>query len=129
MFVANALILHLSGNHTIQPTKAVQGLNIFDASNVNLSKLRESFFFLNTVSSNKPIFKSRDLCKAEETIALNRKINHLAKEKMIRVVQKGLNRNCPVTVVDIWRSHIIYGPSLPSLKGRTKHQDSERVQE
>ena len=56
-FVANALILHISKNYTLRFTKVTQGLYVFDASNVNLSKLRESFSFLNTVSNNKSMFK------------------------------------------------------------------------
>ena len=128
-FVANALILHISENHAIHFTKVVQDLYVFDASNVNLSKLRESFSFLTTVSNNKSMFKPRDIQKAEKAVELSRRVNHLANDKMIRVVQKGLIRNCPVTVGDIWRSHIIYGPPIPALKGRTKYRESDRVQE
>ena len=72
LFVASALILHISENHTIRFTKVVQGLYVFDSSNVNLSKLRKSFSFLNTVSNNKSMFKSRDIRKAEEAVELNR---------------------------------------------------------
>ena len=60
---------------------------MFDAGNVNLSKLRESFSFLSTVSSNKSMFKSRDVCKADEAIELNGRVNHLARDKMILLKQ------------------------------------------
>lgn len=45
------------------------------------------------------------------------------------MIQNGLLRDCPVTTGDVKRSHIIYGPPIPPLKGRTRHEESRRVKE
>ncbi len=37
--------------------------------------------------------------------------------------------NNPITIVDINRSRIIYGPPIPPLKGRTSDQESARVKD
>ena len=67
--------------------------------------------------------------KADDAVSLNRITNHMAKDKFIRVIQNNLIRNCPVTVGDIKRSHAIYGPPIPPLKGQTKYEGSRRVKE
>ena len=62
-------------------------------------------------------------------MSLNRLTNHMAKDKFVRVVQNNLIRNCPITVGDIKRSHAIYGPPIPPIKGRTRYEGSVRVKE
>ena len=94
-----------------------------------MSKLNVAFTFLNTVASNKASFGQRDVRKADEAILLNRQTNHMAEEKFVRVVKDNWIRNCPVTVGDVRRSHKIYGPPLPPVKGRARYQSSPRVKE
>jgi hypothetical protein len=53
----------------------------------------------------------------------------MAEEKFVRVVKDNWIRNCPVTVGDVRRSHKIYGPPLPPVKGRARYQSSPRVKE
>ena len=88
---------------------------------------KRAFSFLNTVDANKGMFKARDVRKADVARILHRRTNHMAKDKFARVVSNGFIRNCPVTVGDVRRSEVIYGPSLPSLRGRTKAQAAKRV--
>jgi len=125
----NALVVHISAEHTISFVRHSPGLYYFDASSVNLYKLRHAFTFLTTVSDHKRLFGQRDLCKADDAVTLNRRANHMAKDKFIRVVKSNLIRNSPVTVGDVRRSHIIYGPPLPPIQGHTKYRYSPRFQE
>ena len=67
--------------------------------------------------------------KATNAIVLNRKVNHMAKDKFIQIVANDRIRNNPITVGDIRRSHIIYGPPLPSIKERTRYKESKWVKE
>ncbi len=125
--VTNAFTVHISAGHDMKFVRYSPGLYLYDASNVDMSKLRSSFSFLQTVSSNKSLFRSRDIRKADAAVSLNRRTNHVATRKFERVISKNLIINCPLTVGDVRRSHAIYGPPLPSLKGRTHYQESARV--
>ena len=82
----NALVVHISAEHTISFVRHSAGLYYFNASSVNLSKLRHAFTFLTTVSDNKRLFGQRDLRKADYAVTLNRRANHMAKDKLIRPV-------------------------------------------
>ena len=127
--VENAFSVHISAEHVMKFIRVLPGLYLFDASNVDLSKLRNAFSFLNTVSTNKSLFRNRDVRKANDAITLNRRINHVAKDKFVRIVRDNWVRNNPITVGDVNRSHQIYGPSLPAIKGRTRYQESKRVKD
>ena len=108
-------------------TRMSSDLYVFDASSVDIPTLQTAFSFLNTVEGNKKLFKARDVRKADEANAFNRRINHVAKDKFIRIVQHNWIRNCPLTVGDIRRSHQIYGPPLPPIKGRTRNVTAPRL--
>lgn len=57
-----------------------EDLYIYDASNVDVSKLSESFMFLmTTVDENKKLFSVRDTRKADKAVTLNRRTNHMQK--------------------------------------------------
>ena len=127
--VDNALILHLSDQHWIRFERVDEGLYVFDATDVDVSKLRSAFSFLSTVEANKGMFQAREVRKADEALQLNRRTNHMAAEKFQRVIQNGLIRNSPVTVGDVRRSNVIYGPPIPPIKGRTRYQNAPRTTE
>jgi len=125
--IENTFSVHISEEHVMKFVRVLPGLYLFDASNVDLSKLRNAFSFLNTVSTNKDLYKSREVRKANDAITLNRRTNHIAQEKFVRIVRDNWIRNNPITVGDVRRSHKIYGPPLPAIKGRSKYQESKRV--
>ena len=92
-----------------------------------MSKLKLEFSFLNTVSENKKLYKKREVRKATDAIILNRRTNHIAKDKIIRIVKHNWIRNNPITVGDVRRSHKNFGPPLPPIKSRTRYQESQRI--
>ena len=102
--------------------KAKEAKNTYEDCDV-----QQAFSFLNAVENNKKMFKARDVRKADEARLLHRRTNHMATDKFARVVSKGFIRNCPVTVGDARRAEVIYGPSLPSLRGRTRAQAANRA--
>jgi len=128
-WVENALIVHISEGHVLKFNRVSERLYALDASNISVSRLNNAFSFLSTVDSNKGMFKARDVRKADESMVLHRRTNHMAKDKFLRVVKNDLIRNCPVTLGDVKRSHVIYGPSIPALKGRTRYEETPRVRE
>ena len=125
--VSNRFNVHISSQHVIPFTRITRDLYLFDTSTVDLHKLRTAFSFLSTVAENKKLFNRRDVHKADAANMLNRKINHVAKDKFLRIIQDNWIRNCPVTIADVKRSHSIYGPPIPPLKGRTKSQSTNHV--
>ena len=127
--IDNSFSVHISENHVIKFIRGSNGLYYFDASKIDLSKLRNAFSFLTTVSDKKKLYRTRDVRKATDAVILNRKVNHMAKDKFILTVAHGRIRNNPITVGDIRRSHDIYGPPLPTIKGRTRYKESKRVKE
>ena len=60
---------------------------------------------------------------------INRKTNHISKDKFVRTVKDNWIRNNPITVGDLRIYHKIYGPPLPAIKGRTIYKESPRIQE
>ena len=76
---------------------------------------------------NKRFFNERDIRKADSAILLNRRLNHMAPSKFINAIQHNWIHNNPLTVGDIRRSHAIYGPPIPPLKGRTRYKAPPRI--
>ena len=79
----NAFIVHISAGHVIKFIRGPADLYYYDASNIDISKLKLAFSFLNTVSENKKLYKKREVRKATDAIVLNRRTNHIAKDKFI----------------------------------------------
>ncbi len=127
--VENAFNVHISEKHIMKFKCVSPGLYLFDASNIDMSKLRNAFSFLNTVDDNKKLFRARDIRKADDAVRLNRRTNHIAKDKFAWIVSENRIINNPITVGDINRSRIIYGPPIPPIKGRTRDQESARVKD
>ena len=75
------------------------------------------------------MYNRHDVRKATDATLLNRKVNHLAKDKFIRIVKNNWIRNNPDTVGDVRRSYYIFGPPLPPIKGRTGYKESPRIQD
>lgn len=125
----NAFNLHISEKKIIQFVRVDQGLYIFETSKIDINKLRQDFSFLTTVDQNKKYFRRREITKADDAVFLNRKINHPAVDKFIRLVKDNWIRNNPITTGDVRRSHAIYGPPLLPIKGRTRYQESKRVKD
>ena len=125
----NALVIHISDNINMKFTRNEDDLYVCDASKADMPALKRTLCFLTTVDQNKAFFKAREVCKADQAVELNRKLNHMAKDTFIRIIKDGWLRDCPVTVGDVRRSHAIYGPLIPPMKGRARYQESPRVKD
>ena len=60
---------------------------------------------------------------------INWKTNHITKDKFVRIVKDNWIINNQIKVGDVRRSHKIYGPLLPEIKGKTRYKESPRIQE
>ena len=122
--IINGFKVHISSQHVIPFNRITRNLYLFNANDVDIHKLRQAFSFLNTVSHNKKLFSTRDIRKADTALTLNQRINHVAKDKYLCIIQHNWIRNNPITVADVQRSHSIYGPPISPIKGWTKYQAS-----
>ena len=125
----NMFLVHISEVHVI---KFIHGpspcLYYFSANNIHMSKIKLAFSFLYTVSRNKKRFMNREVQKSTDAFMLNRKTNHIAKERFAYIIKDNWIRNNPITVRDVRRSHKIYRPPLPEIKGIMRYKESPRIQ-
>ena len=84
----NVFLVHISAGHAI---KFIRGpstcLYYFDAGNINMSKLKIAFSFLNTVSENNFFFKNCEFRKSTDVVMLNRKTKQISKDKFVQIVK------------------------------------------
>lgn len=123
----NAFVVNILAGHVIKFICGPADLYYYDASNIDMSKLKVAFSFLNTVSENKNLYKEREVRKATDAIVLNCRTNHIAKDKFIQIVKDNWIQNNPVTVGDVRRSHNMFGPPLPPIKIRTRYKEPQRI--
>jgi hypothetical protein len=72
-----------------------------------------------SVEETKKFFMKREVDAADLACNLYRKIGRPSQAKFEDIVSKNIIRNCPITVDDIRRARIIYGPDVASIKGKT----------
>ena len=119
----NAFLVQILAGNSIKLIRGTSPcLYYLDSGNIHMSKLKLAFLFLNTVSENKKLFNNREARKSTNAVMLDRKINHIAKDKFFQIVKDDWIRNNPIIVGDVRRSHKFYGPLLPEIKGRTRYK-------
>jgi hypothetical protein len=72
-----------------------------------------------SVEENKKIVTKREIEAADVARDLYRKIGRPSEAKFEDIIAKNLIRNCPVTLDDVRRAMLIYGPDTAILKGKT----------
>ena len=127
--IENALVIHITETYKIKFIRVDCDLYAYDATNDDIEALHRGFLFLQTVEGNKAMYQKRDVRKADQAVSIGRMINHPAKDKFARIIKDNWIRNCPVTIGDVKCAEVIYGPSLPSIQGRTRDQETPRVPE
>jgi hypothetical protein len=78
-----------------------------------------SSMMLQSVAENKKIFTNRQIDAANVARDLYRKLGRPSESKFEEIITKNLIRNCPITIDDVRRAMLIYGPDAAILKGKT----------
>ena len=88
------------------------------------------YSFLQTVESNKQYFTSAEIQGANNARSLQQMIGWPSASHFKSIVKKQLLQNCNVTVDDINRADIIYGPARPLLQGKMTrlHPPSTKIE-
>ena len=104
-------------------TKSDQGLYYLDTK----KNQRSGSVFITTVAHNKSKFSQRDYQRAVEARKLLCKIGRPSQQQFLRILERNMIPNCPVTRRDAINAHLIFGPDIGSLKGKTVRESSAPV--
>ena len=90
-----------------------RGLYFLDTDN-----LKHGTVFVNTVEQNKSKFSHRDYLRAVSARELLSKIGRPSQQTFLRIIDKNLLPNCPITRRDAENAQMIFGADIGSLKGK-----------
>ena len=82
---------------------------------------------VSTVTGESEGFSKQQLSQAKAARDFQGKVGHPSTTDLKNIIRLNLISNCPVTAEDLDRAEKIYGPSLPSLKGKTTRQRPDSV--
>ena len=97
-----------------------QGLFYHDTTN-------RAVMLVNTVHENMEGFTKRQVERAKAARRALGMVGYPSSKDFKAMVRTNLIKNCPVTVDDINTAERIFGPDLPTLKGKTVRQQSDAV--
>jgi hypothetical protein len=83
--------------------------------------------FVNTVKNNKSKFSQRDFLRATEARTILCKIGRPSQATFLKILDRNLLPNCPITRRDAMNAELIFGPDIGSLKGKTVRKPSVPV--
>jgi hypothetical protein len=85
----------------------------------NVSEARGGTVLINKVDDNKSKYSAADYRKAELARKLQIAMGRPSTRALIRMIEKKLLPNCPITKQDIAAAENIFGPDVGSLMGKT----------
>ena len=92
----------------------------------SLGTLRTEYSFLETVKANKEYFSPQEIQGADNARLLQRDVGWPSTAHLKDYIKKQLLNNCTVTVDNINRADIIYGPAKPTLEGKMTRLHSKK---
>ena len=115
-----ALLVHCVDGSVMKFVEHPSGLYIykFNHTNVPLPGY-SSYTMVSTIASQKEMFSQRNIKAADAARELYCKIGHPAEVQFQRILKQHLIMNCRVTPTTATWAHIIYGPDVVALKGKT----------
>ena len=82
-----------------------------------------------TVEGRKQQFTKAQVRRAEMAIQMLRKLADPSPESLCKMLNSGAILNCPITAKDVRRAVNVFGPTLESIRGKTKRQQSPAILE
>ena len=80
--------------------------------------------FYDTVEGRKQQFTKAQVRRAELAVQMLRKLADPSPESLCKMLNSGAILNCPITAKDVRRAVNLFGPTLESIRGKTKRQQS-----
>jgi hypothetical protein len=116
----SAILVHRNNKSVLRFVQCPSGLYYHNVdTNNKIAPQPYLFSFVNTVAKNKSLFTTREIKGADRARALQRRIGYPSQQQFENALKTNLITNCPITVDDAKRAVLIYGPPIPSLKGKT----------
>ena len=94
---------------------------------LDTNKNMDDIVLINTVSQNKDKYSRIDCDRADLARNLQIRIGRPSTKDFIRIVERNLLPNCPITKADILTANNIYGTEIGALKGKTTRQRPHAV--
>jgi Reverse transcriptase (RNA-dependent DNA polymerase)/Zinc knuckle len=103
--------------------ESARGLYYMDASSNS-----GGVALVNTVAENRLNYTNRDYSRAVLARNIQKIIGRPSTRAFLKIIEKNLLPNCPITQKDIIAAEKIFGPDVGSLKGKTVRRAAERVE-
>ena len=114
-------IIHKDDGSVRVFTKSVSGLFYIDTAQLVGTSM------LTTVADNKSVFTNREFEAAKLARKVQNMIGRPSTRAFLKIVDKNMLKNCPITHQDIQNAEIIFGPNLGSILGKTVRRPGEQV--
>ena len=124
-----AMIVHLGNGKIMKFKEYTNGLYFYDTREdlIELSKDKQvttsenvtDYSLMQSVEENKQLFTHKQLKAADAARELSRKLGRPSKKNFECIIATNLINNCPITLDDVRRAELIYGPDIATLKGHT----------
>ena len=111
----NGFIVHKTDGKQRHFKESAKGLFYLDTS----IKPTDEAVLVTTVEQNKSSYNVRDYHQAQLARKIQDMIGRPSTKDFIKIVQRNLLPNCPISAKDILAAEDIFGPNLGSLKGKT----------
>ena len=117
MVASPSIRVHLGSDRVLIFEQCGSGLYFFDTSDMDKSKQSVSNnSFLSTFAINEQHFTRKEIEQADKARILKAHLGWPATDDFKRLVAENFLINCDITVDDVSRAVVIYGPSEPMLK-------------
>ena len=114
-----AFLVHVPNGPPLRFTEHSTGLYVYHPNDNDVRLPVTAYSYLQTVAANRSMFTRREVQGADKARELYRHIGRPSQPRFAHYIQKGLIRNCPITLDDAKRAYTIYGPDIAYLKGKT----------
>ncbi len=114
-----ALFVHRLDGSVMKFAEHPSGLYIYKSISTSDQVTEYSYTMVWTVAQQKKLFSLREIRAADDARALYRKIGRPDEAEFQSILKKNLIMNCLITSDDARRAHIIYGPDIAVIKGKS----------
>lgn len=112
------IFVHMEDGKKLKFEEIGSGLYLLKNMNNDILKPVSGYSFLTLVKTNKSIFTTRELERADKSIELHQKLGSPGYKQFFRILEKGQIRDCPITTDDVKSAIHIYGPDMVTIKGK-----------
>ena len=113
-----ALLVHRIDGSVMKFDEHPSGLYIYKCNSTN-DRVTGYYTMVSTVAVQKAMFSRREIKAADAARELYRKVGRPSEAEFQSILKNNFIINCPVTADDAKRAHIIYGPDIAVIKGKS----------